>query len=237
MNIVLLTTETTHHTYYAWKLSERFPLRAIFVETCAAAPPFEVAHPFEAKRDRYEREVLLGASPNGLPELAPTRFFDSLNNEEAVESLRAITPEVILVFGTGKLAPRVLQVPTVACLNLHGGNPEHYRGLDTHLWAIYHNDFANLVTTLHYLDPGLDTGDIVFQTQLRLTPGLGLHQLRSLNTKACVQLSVLALTSLETTDELPSRKQTERGRYYSRMPAVLKEVCLRKFNRYIADLP
>ncbi len=121
-------------------------------------------------------------------------------------------------------------------LNLHGGNPEHYRGLDTHLWAIYHNDFDNLVSTLHSVDSGIDTGDIIFQSQIRLEPGTRIHHLRSLNTLICTDLSLTALSLIESGVGLPSRRQLQRGRYYSFMPAVLKEVCVRAFDRHVARL-
>jgi methionyl-tRNA formyltransferase len=143
----------------------------------------------------------------------------------------------VLVIGTGLLRPPIIGVASRACLNLHGGQAEVYRGLDSHLWAIYHDDFSNLTTTLHHVDAELDTGDIVLQEALPLQPEVQLHQLRALNAQACARLSLLALTSLNEFDWLPSRRQIARGRYYSFMPTSLKDVCLRKFNRYVQTLP
>jgi methionyl-tRNA formyltransferase len=120
---------------------------------------------------------------------------------------------------------------------LHGGHPEEYRGLDSHLWAIYHEDFNNLVTTLHHVDPELDAGDVVLQEQLALTPGMELWQLRAVNTRACVRLCALALASLTQFDWLPARKQVTAGRYYSFMPAEFKAICIKKFAKYTAALP
>jgi methionyl-tRNA formyltransferase len=159
-----------------------------------------------------------------------------VNDDEGVTALRKLSPDVVLVFGTGKILPSVIEVAQVACLNLHGGNPEAYRGLDTHLWAIYHSDFDNLVTTLHHVDAQLDTGEIVFQSQLHLTKDSKLHELRSINTEVCIDISLLALTSLQSRGSLPSRKQIDMGRYYSFMPTVLKEICLKKFERHVAQL-
>lgn len=234
MHTVLLTTDTTHHLYYAWKLSERHPLAAIVVEGRAVTPPFEVRHPFEDRRDEYEREVLLAGCPGTLADLAPTTLVDSIGDAEVL--LRELAPDVALVFGTGRLPLEIARVPAVACLNLHGGNPEAYRGLDTHLWAVYHRDFANLVTTLHHVDEGLDTGDIVLQSALPLARASELHELRAVNAGVCVELSVLALESLRSTASVPSRKQLRRGRYYSFMPAALKERCLANFDERVAGL-
>ncbi|MBI2096654.1 MAG: formyl transferase [Candidatus Sungbacteria bacterium] len=202
----------------------------------ANPPPFPTHHPFEDLRDTYEREVLLKDFKGGFSDLTETREFSSVNDPASIVALEAIRPDAVIVFGTGKLYPAVIRVTSRACFNLHGGNPEHYRGLDTHLWAIYHNDFDNLVTTLHFVDEGLDTGDIVFQSQLRLPKNARLHELRSVNTKVCSELSLAALQVLQSGLPVPSRKQLQRGRYYSFMPAELKAICVKKFERYTAGL-
>ncbi|MBM3457574.1 MAG: formyl transferase [Armatimonadetes bacterium] len=236
MKTVLLTTDTTHHLYYAWKLHERFPLDAIFLETSGLRFPFDTGHPFEAERDAYERDELLQGAPAALTDIAPVESYSSMNNPECVAALEQRAPDVVLVFGTGLLKPPIIRVARTACLNLHGGNPEEYRGLDTHLWAIYHRDFANLVTTLHHVAVELDTGDLVLQEELRLRPGMPLSQLRAVNTGACVRLSLLALLSLAELGTVPSRSQVKLGRYYSAMPSVLKEVCVQRFARYTSTL-
>jgi methionyl-tRNA formyltransferase len=232
MRIALLTTDTPHHTFYAWRLAERYPLAGIVVETDTLAAPFDVAHPFEERRDAYERETLL-RDLGPLDTVAPTQTVRSAN--EAVEDLRGLAPDVVLVFGTGLLGQPLLDAAPV-CLNLHGGNPEEYRGLDTHLWAIYHRDWENLVTTLHIADEGLDTGDIVLQAALSLHARMGLHELRGVNTRACVDLTLGALDALAAGGPLPRRRQARRGRYYSFMPAVLKDRCVSNFDSYVASL-
>jgi methionyl-tRNA formyltransferase len=234
--VVLLSTDTTHHLYYAWRLSEAVQLEAIVLEGAAPAPPFDTTHPFEVRRDAHERESLLAGCKAGFVDLAETYRFDSLNEDDSLRLLGDISPEVLLVFGTRRLSEHATRTAGAACLNLHGGNPEKYRGLDSHLWAIYHRDFDSLMTTLHVVDSELDTGDIVLQAELPLTRSTQLHELRGVNTTLCVELSVLALWSLQSRGRLPRRKQLERGRYYSYMPAALKQTCLSNFAMYTADL-
>jgi methionyl-tRNA formyltransferase len=233
MRVVLLTTETTHHTYYVARLAETATIAAIVVETSTPKPPFDVLHPFEVARDEYEREVLLAGITTPISAIAPTETVVNVN--DALPVLRALTPDVVLVFGTSRLEPSVIEVATTACLNLHGGNPEEYRGLDTHLWAIYHRDFENLVTTLHHIAPDLDTGDIVAARPLPLSANMPIHELRSVNTKICLSLTQEALSEIEQ-GTAPRRPQQKRGRYYSFMPAVLKERCVAEFERHVAAL-
>ena len=236
MRIVLLTTDTPHHTYYAWKIHEVFAWQAIFIETKSLKPPFNTAHPFEEQRDEYEKHELLKDFSGSMEQLTATYKVENINDKVCIEKIASLKPQIILVFGTGKISPAIIKLPSLSCLNLHGGDPERYRGLDTHLWAIYHRDFNQLITTLHHVDEELDSGDIVFKANLPINQGLQLHQLRAINTKCCVQLTLLALTGLEKYGWLPSLKQTQIGRYYSFMPAELKEICLKRFQKYTQTL-
>jgi len=236
LKTVLLTTDTTHHQYFSLKIDELFPWQAIFLETKHFTAPFDTFHNFEKKRDEYEREFLLSDCSQSFPDRAEIYRYDSLNSEKAISTLNELSPDVIIIFGTGKLCPSVINSAKIACLNLHGGNPEQYRGLDTHLWAIYHQDFNNLVTTLHYVNDSLDTGEIIFQSHLPLSKESKIYQLRSINTRVCIELSTLALSVLKNQQTLPCRKQVINGRYYSFMPTVIKENCVKKFENHIFTL-
>jgi methionyl-tRNA formyltransferase len=236
LKLALLTTETSHHAYFAWQLHERFPISLILDEQRHAIAPFETAHPFERSRDDYERSTLLAGGPRSLREVGETIAVDSVNDPSACETLASIKPDVVILFGTGRICETVRSSARIACLNLHGGNPEEYRGLDSHLWAIYHGDFANLVTTLHHVDGALDTGDIALQDAVAIDKTTELYQLRARNTQACVELGKTALSQIACSGRVARRRQTRRGRYYSFMPAVLKEQCLTRFNRYVQSL-
>ncbi len=233
MDVALLTTDTAHHAYFAAKLAERFAISTIVVERRIAVAPFETFHPFEAEREGFERDVLLAGVERRLEAIAPVHEAESANH--ALDHLRAVSPDVVLVFGTGRLAPETIELAPI-CLNLHGGNPEEYRGLDSHLWAIYHRDFDGLVTTLHHVDAGLDTGDVVDIVPVPISRDMHLYELRSSNTEVCVQIVLDAFERIDSTGSAPSRPQACRGRYYSFMPGVLKDRCVREFERYTATL-
>lgn len=232
MRVALLTTDTTHHAYYAWRLREHVELAATFLEQEQASAPFDTAHPFERERDDYERETLLAECDAPIAELAPCHSVPTMNDPGARSELERVDPDLVVVFGTGMLGRELIEGVRAPLLNLHGGNPEEYRGLDTHLWAIYHGDFQNLVTTLHEVDAELDTGAIVAQGKLEFERGAGIHELRSVNTRLCVDLSLLAVAAYERLDRVPARPQLRRGRYYSWMPAALKQRCVERFERW-----
>lgn len=237
MKIAILTTETPHHAFFVREIAAVDGDVSVFCESAVPPqPPFPTSHPFEIERDRYEWEAWFGGVPTRLERIAPTRTFPRLNDEAAGRVLAAWAPDVILVFGTAVLGAPVIAVRPDRILNLHGGDPERYRGLDTHLWAIYHREFCGLVTTLHRLDAGIDTGAIVLQAPVRLTPRMGLHALRRANTERCVELATAAIDMIRRTGGVEARPQRTRGRYYSAMPSVLKDVCKQRFEAYTAEL-
>jgi methionyl-tRNA formyltransferase len=228
VKIVLLTTDTPHHSYFAWKVNEIYPLQAIIVEANTIVPPFDTHHPFEDERDEYET---IGLAAGDM------RMNEYFNVNACDKELQELAPDLIIVFGTSRLCSEIIRIPPLGCLNLHGGNPEEYRGLDNLLWAIYHKDFDNLMITLHYVTAELDAGDIIVQSRMKFEKDTKLYQLRSINTKTCVRLVLTALEYLDRFPgcQLPSRKQLRIGRYYSFMPACLKEICVKRFERWTHD--
>jgi methionyl-tRNA formyltransferase len=236
MKIVILTTETLHHAYFVKGVAEAFAVETVFVETGALHPPFETHHPFEDLRDEYETIKWFNGRQKQVAEFAEIRTVASVNEPEAISALNRIKPDVVLVFGTGKLRPAVIATCPAGMLNLHGGDPEHYRGLDSHMWAVYHNDFSRLVTTLHRVNPILDDGDILLQTSLKLFRGMDIHMVRLVNTEACLKMSLAALDMYVRFGTFITKKQQNNGRYYSFMPAALKEICRKKFAKFTGAL-
>lgn len=182
MRVSILTTDTLHHAQFVRALAEdRHDLLAL-LQTDNLFAPFETAHPFEMERDAHEREVWFGGADAHVGDFAPARTFPNVNDASAIAALRDFQPDLTIVFGTGLCRAPLIDACGVNMFNLHGGDPELYRGLDTHLWAVWHNDFAALSTSLHRVSAGIDEGDIVATLPLEITRGSGLFQLRQTNT-------------------------------------------------------
>ncbi len=236
MRVAILTTGSVRRRYFVRALAKSCPDVRVFVETGSVRPPFETAHALDEEARRHEAEIWFAGAPPDFEDIAEVARFESLNAPPAVAAIAAARPDVVLVFGTGRLSQDVLAIRPEACLNLHGGDPEEYRGLDCHLWTVYHGDFAALVSTLHRLEPELDTGDIVLRRPVPLRRGMALAELRRAHTEVCLALAEEALAGFAATGTFPARPQRRRGRYYSFMPAVLKDICVARFARHTARL-
>jgi methionyl-tRNA formyltransferase len=238
MRILVLTTETVHHAFYVRALRSVYPATTVFCERGSSVrTSFQTHHAFEIEREIYEKSRWFDCKETSLKNLAQVRNFSSLNDREAISAIEREKPDVVVVFGTGVLKQPLIDVCPKHLFNLHGGDPEEYRGLDNHLWAIYHKDYSGLVTTLHLLEPALDAGGIVLQGMVPLYHGMPLHALRAANTEICVRLTLTVIDMILRDGKVLGRPQMRRGRYYSAMPAVLKAVCQERFETYVQTLP
>tara|TARA_R110001592_G_scaffold161973_1_gene394880 strand:+ start:26418 stop:27131 length:714 start_codon:yes stop_codon:yes gene_type:complete len=237
MRIAILTTQTPHHARYVQAMDDAHDVAGVLLETTAVAAPFDTAHRFEQDRDAFERNTWFAGKEPAIGEMAPTRSFPSLNHPDAAKVLADMKADVAVVFGTGKLAGPILDVLPGRLLNLHGGDPQDYRGLDTHLWAVYHGDFPALVSCLHFVEPDLDTGAILEVKSIPLHKGMALHELRHANTETCIAITLSTLKGFARGNMLRVTPQQRRGRYYSFMPSILKNICVEKFTRYTETLP
>jgi methionyl-tRNA formyltransferase len=103
---------------------------------------------------------------NGVPVFQPKR----IKSEEAVEEIRALAPAVIVVMAYGQILPRaVLEIPRIACLNLHASLLPRHRGAAPIQAAIVAGDDETGITVM-YMDEGLDTGDVMLQTRIKIAP-------------------------------------------------------------------
>lgn len=236
MKLAVLTTDTIHHAYFVGEIARHYRIDMVFIETNIARAAFPTSHRFEEERDAFEKVRWFSSGIPALESMAPTAEYPRMNDREATERLQAVHADVVIVFGTGKLNEGVIACCPGRTLNLHGGDPELYRGLDSHLWAIYHRDFAALVTTLHQVNTVLDDGQIVMRKPVVLHKDMRLCELRAANTELCASMVLLSLAEFQSNGRFDSTPQKQVGRYYSFMPTPLKDICVRNFETHTRGL-
>jgi methionyl-tRNA formyltransferase len=118
------------------------------------------------REQRIEAPPIKAALAGNVPIFQPKR----IKSEEAVEEIRALAPDVIVVMAYGQILPRaVLEIPRIACLNLHASLLPRHRGAAPIQAAIVAGDRETGITVM-YMDEGLDTGDVMLQTRIEIAP-------------------------------------------------------------------
>jgi len=101
-----------------------------------------------------------------VPVLQPKR----IKAEEAIAEIRTLAPEVIVVMAYGQILPRaVLEIPRIACLNLHASLLPRHRGAAPIQAAIVAGDRETGISVMH-MDEGLDTGDVLLEKRIEIMP-------------------------------------------------------------------
>ena len=114
----------------------------------------------------------------GKPPLLEVFQPPKIKDPQAIEDIRRLMPDVIVVVAYGQILPRdVLEIPRLACLNLHASLLPRWRGAAPIQAAIAAGDRETGITVM-YMDEGLDTGDILLQRSVAFQPddtGRSLH--------------------------------------------------------------
>lgn len=97
------------------------------------------------------------AEEAGVPVFQP----ESFREEETVEQLRALKPDLCAVVAYGRILPqKVLDVPRLGCINIHASLLPKYRGSAPYQWAVLNGEKETGVTAM-YLCREMDAGDIL----------------------------------------------------------------------------
>jgi methionyl-tRNA formyltransferase len=106
------------------------------------------------------------AEEHGIPVLQPVK----VRHPEAIEEIRALNPDLIVVVAFGQILPKaLLDIPRKGCINVHASLLPRYRGAAPLNWCIINGEAETGVTTM-LMDVGLDTGDMLLKRATPIDP-------------------------------------------------------------------
>jgi methionyl-tRNA formyltransferase len=163
-------------------------------------------------------EPTLGAlaEERGLSVIRAARLADP----DALAALRRLAPDVLVLAGADIVPASVLEVPRVGTLNAHYGLLPAYRGMNVTEWSLYHGDPVGV--TVHMVDAGIDTGDIVLREEIPVEPGDTLESLRAKLQSVAARLLFEAVTALLDGTAAREPQRPEDGHQYYRMHPALR---------------
>ena len=169
--------------------------------------------PVGRKQELRPTAVKAAADKIGLPVYQPAR----IRNPENLEILKKLDPEVIVVVAYGQLIPQsILELPEYGCLNVHASLLPAYRGAAPIQWAVLNGEKTSGVTIMQ-MDAGLDTGDMLSQTEITLDPQETGGSLFERLSRAGAGLLVETLPKLQAGELHPRQQPKESTTAYARM--------------------
>ena len=89
-------------------------------------------------------------------------------NEEFINEIKSLNPDVICVVAYGKILPQeILDIPKKGAINVHGSLLPKYRGAAPIQWAVLNGDKTTGITTM-YMGAGMDTGDMILKKEVEI---------------------------------------------------------------------
>lgn len=109
----------------------------------------------------------LWAQQNGINSIKAA----NINALETVEQIKAINPDLIVSVSMNQIVKKeILDIPPRRCINVHCAPLPCYGGMSPYVWALANNE-EHSAATIHYMDEGLDTGDIIVQEKINVVEG------------------------------------------------------------------
>jgi methionyl-tRNA formyltransferase len=152
----------------------------------------------------------------GLEVYQPER----VRRPEAVETLRALAPEVMVVVGYGQIIPQtVIDIPPLGIVNVHASLLPKYRGAGPVQWAIVNGETRSGVTTMR-IDAGLDTGDMLLRRETAIGADENAVELSARLADMGAALLVETLAALAAGAIVPEKQDSAQATY---APLLKKE--------------
>jgi methionyl-tRNA formyltransferase len=95
--------------------------------------------------------------------------LSSVNDPECILLLKKINPELVIVNGTRIISEEILNSLPAKFINIHAGITPKYRNVHGAYWALVDKDLENCGVTVHLVDPGIDTGQIIYQKKISIS--------------------------------------------------------------------
>jgi len=242
MRVVVLISPDYAATYFANQLMKHINIVGVFVEKQHRSPllseklvkalrlalkprqTFKMVHDNKIF-NHYNRDIC-GTIDRKEFGIECTRLFPGkncktvytegarqINNPIYVEQMRHLQPDVIAICGTSIINDQIINLPTNGVLNLHTGLPQKYRGVSTNPWAIYNKEPEYIGSTIHFVDPGVDTGEIIYQGRPNITQEDDPETLNVKAVKLGTKMMIQAINDIEA-GTIKSFNQAQFGHLY-----------------------
>lgn len=138
----------------------------------------------------------------------PVRKCRNVNHTATEAFIRDKQPDIIIsAFFNRILKPNIIAIPRLGVLNIHPGWLPDYKGVMNYFWVLKNND-ARAGVTLHWINEGIDTGDIVSRRSFIIHPDTTQHQVLVKAATLGGRLAASAARKLARGEALPALPQS-----------------------------
>ncbi len=226
--IAVLTSDDHHHQYLAALLGKHFDVVCLIVEPWKAQRrrlrdrgkrldyTAWTYHSWRRKifgLDRYRRRYF-SLESTGLTPAGGAHLVESVNDPSTAELVRGAAPDLIVICCTSILKDGLFGIAPDGIINIHGGFLPEFKGNHCFFWALYQRRFDCLGSTIHFVDKGIDTGDIICRVSPPIFHGDSAESIYCRADMLAFHELVRILNEYEAGKPIPRRAQKAAGRTF-----------------------
>ena len=148
-------------------------------------------------------------------------FSDNVNDERLIRNLAKHRPDLLIYCSGGILRKPLLEIPVIGTLNAHMGLLPKYRGMNVLEWSLFYGDPIGV--TIHFINTGIDTGDILLQKKMAIKKGDSIDSLRHKAIVTNVDLMVKTVKLIAQGKNIECPNNLLEGKQYFVMHGILKQ--------------
>ncbi len=222
MNIAILTSNHYRHKYFVNKISDVFNVAIVLAEEKSFVPTKYANDDVEEdiiklhflQRDQEEERVFDKEFKDGID----VRYLNksSINSEASVKILAEYEIDYILVYGCGIISEHIIERYPNRLINMHLGLSPFYRGSGTNFFPIVNGEPEYCGVTIHYIDKGIDTGEILARARAPIAADDNIHSLGCKIIMVGIKVIAGVLHRLRCEEILPVPQDLSIGKTYYR---------------------
>ena len=173
------------------------------------------------------------AEENNIPVFQPTSLKKGEDAENALKTLKELSPDLIVVVAYGKILPKeVLDVPKLYCMNVHASLLPKYRGAGPIQWSVLNGEKETGVTTM-LMAEGLDTGDMLMKKSTEIGENETASELHDRLSVIGAELLTETIDAIKNNAVTPIKQNDDESSY---SPMLTKDMCPIDFSKKASEI-
>ena len=147
-------------------------------------------------------------------------LVNDINSDKSISILKKVKPDILINAGAGIYKPAIFKTFSLGILNAHMGSLPYFRGMNVLEWSIFYD--RQIGVTVHFIDKGIDTGDILMFKKIPFEIGDTIEDLRDKSGIVNFELISSVLLDLSNGFLTRTRQLKEEGKQFFAMHPRLK---------------
>ncbi len=152
--------------------------------------------------DKKDETLIKLAEENQIP----VELSEKINSSEFMSRIEKYEADLFVSMSFNQIFKNeMINLPKYKTINCHAGKLPFYRGRNILNWALI-NDEKEFGITVHYMDEGIDTGDIILQETYPITDDDDYGTLLQTAYEACAEILYRAIKLIQKENVIPMKQ-------------------------------